>query len=352
MYIKGKNFKTVFLLGAGATRGAIRHILLNRRRVKPPLNSDFFKVAHTYAQAKGSNSADNKRLEHLDRFFRNYLPIKRNYLDMEMAFSLLFMAKDFPQIYKGTRGRNRKAGDRPEIEDFLRLTFSIFTILDKSSGKETAYDRLVSVLGPNDTLITLNYDTLLDSALVRKGWDPKIGYYLGGGKRKVNWIPNQSSLNTNLNKVGLLKLHGSINWFVRGSFSDLSVIFAKKPARVENPRKNEIKGYIRQIVPPIYGKFFKHDHWRNLWSEAYRSLCESEILVVIGCSLVDTDFHLHALLGRVSKYRKNKRALFKRSIFVDRTKVRKKWARVLKGSCLRISGYPKLEVFLRKEVKV
>jgi len=352
VYIKGTDFKTVFVLGAGATRGAIHHVILNRKRLKPPLNSDFFKVAHTYARAKGSNSADNKRLEHLDRFFRDYLPMKRADLNMETAFSLLFMAKDFPQIYRGGRGREHEAGDRPEIEDFLRLAFNIFVILDRFSCEGTAYDRLVSALGPTDTLITLNYDTLLDSALVRQGWSPKTGYLLGGGKRKFNWKSNQSSLNANLDRVHLLKLHGSINWFVRGTFSDLSAIFAKKPGRVENPRRNEIRGYIRQIVPPIYGKFFRHDHWRDLWLEAYRSLCESEILVVIGCSLVDTDFHLHALLGRVSKYRKNKRVPFKRAILVDRTKVRRKWARAIKGSCMRVSGYPKLEVFLKKEVKV
>jgi hypothetical protein len=352
VYIKGKNFKTVFILGAGATRGAIHHVILNRKRLKAPLNSDFFKVAHTYVRAKGPNSADNKRLERLDRFLCDYLPIKRDHLNMETAFSLLFMAKDFPQIYRGGRGREHEAGDRPEIEDFLRLAFAIFTILDRFSSGGTAYDRLVSALGPTDTLITLNYDTLLDSALVRQGWSPKTGYFLGGGKRKVNWKPNESSLNANLNRVHLLKLHGSINWFVRGTFCDLSAIFAKKPARVENPRRNEIRGYIRQIVPPIYGKFFGHDHWRRLWLEAYRSLFESEILVVIGCSLVDTDFHLHALLGRASKYRKNKGALFKRAIFVDRTRVRRKWAGALRGSCLRISGYPKLEVFLRKEIKV
>lgn len=242
VYIKGRNFKTVFILGAGATRGAIRHVILNRKRLKPPLNSDFFKIARTYAQTQGANSADNSRLKRLNLFFRDYLPI--------------------------------------------------------------------------------------------------------------NWIPNRISSNINLTHIHLLKLHGSINWFVRGSFSDLSAIFAKKPARVENPRKNEIRGYIRQIVPPIYGKFFGHDHWRNLWLEAYRSLCESEILVVIGCSLVETDFHLRALLSRVSKWRKNRSVLFKRVIFVDRSRVRRKWARVLKGSCSKVSNYPSFEVFLRKELKV
>jgi len=352
VYIKGRNFSTVFILGAGATRGAIPHVILNRKRLKPPLNSDFFKIALTYAPAKGTNSADNKRLKQVNLFFRDYLPTKKDNLDMETAFSLLFMAKDFPNIYAAQRGRRHESGGRPEIEDFLRLAFGIFTILDRSSSDKTAYDRLVTVLGTNDTLITLNYDTLLDSALARQGWNPKNGYCLGGGKRKVNWIPNRISSNINLTHIHLLKLHGSINWFVRGSFSDLSAIFSKKPVRVENPRKNEIRGYIRQIVPPIYGKFFGHDHWRNLWLEAYRSLCESEILVVIGCSLVESDFHLLALLSRVSKWRKNRRELFRRIIFVDRARVRRRWARALKGSYSKVSSYSSFEVFLRNELKV
>jgi hypothetical protein len=352
VYIKGKNFSTVFILGAGATRGAIRHVILNRKRVKPPLNSDFFKIALTYAQAQGKNAADNRRLKRLNLFFRDYLPTKRDNLSMETAFSLLFMAKDFPKIYAAERGRRHETGDRPEIEDFLRLAFGIFTILDRSSNGETGYDRLANVLGTQDTLITLNYDTLLDSALARRGWNPISGYCLGGGKRKVNWVPKRISSNIDLTHVNLLKLHGSINWFVRGSFSDLSAIFSKKPARVENPRKNEMRGYIRQIVPPIYGKFFGHDHWRNLWLKAYRSLCESELLVVIGCSLVETDFHLRALLSRVSKWRKNRNELFKRVIFVDRAGVRRKWARALKGSYSKVSSYPNFEVFLSKELRI
>ena len=273
MYIRGKDSKTVFILGAGATRGAIRHVIFKKKRLKAPLNRDFFQVADTYARAYGTNSADAKRLERLKRFFRDYLPIKQQDLNMETAFSLLFMAKDFPQIYGPTRGRHRKVGDRPEIEDFLRLVYNILTTLDNSSTTQTAYDRLVSSLGPNDALITLNYDTLLDSALVRRGWDPKAGYCLGGGERKVNWVPKHADTEINLRKVCLLKLHGSVNWYVRGSMRNLYVVFTKKPVRVENPRKNEIKGHVRQIVPPIYGKVFSHDHWRNLWSEAFHSLC-------------------------------------------------------------------------------
>ena len=352
MHIRGRDSKTVFILGAGATRGARRHKLLKRKRLKPPLNSDFFQVARTYARAQGADSADEKRLERLNRFFRAYLPMKQQNLNMETAFSLLFMAKDFPHIYGPIRGRHRKAGDRPEIEDFLRLTYNILTAFDGSSNDKTAYDRLVSRLGPNDTLITLNYDTLLDSALVRRGWNPKVGYCLVGGKRKVNWKPKTLDTDTDMGKVCLLKLHGSLNWFVRGSFNNLSAVFTKKTVRVEKPRKNEIQGHVRQIVPPIYGKVFGHDHWRSLWSKAYHSLCEAETLIVIGCSLVDTDFHLRALLGRVTQQRKNEDKLFKRVVFVDRSRIRKKWANALKGSYSRNSAYPSFEAFLKREVRI
>jgi len=352
MHIRGKDSKTVFILGAGATRGAVHHVLLKKKRLQPPLNSDFFKIAHTYARSQGANSADTKRLERLNHFFHEYLPVKQQNLDMETAFSLLFMAKDFPQIYGAKQGRRRTAGEFPEIEDFLRLTFNILTTIDRFSSPPTAYDRLVSRIGPLDTFITLNYDTLLDSALIRRGWNPETGYCVRGSKRKVNWRPNEDSIDPSLKKVRLLKLHGSVNWFVRGSFSDLSAVFSKKPTLVWNPRKSEIQGHIRQIVPPIYGKFFGHDHWREIWAEAYKLLCESDILVVIGCSLVDTDFHLRALLARVSKSRKEEKGLFKRAIFVDRSRVRRKWARVLKGSFLCKSEYTNFEGFLKKEARV
>jgi len=47
----------------------------------------------------------------------------------------------------------------------------------------------------------------------------------------------------------------------------------------------------------VYGKFFAHKHWQTLWSAAYRVLLDAEVFVVIGCSLVDTDFHLTGMLS-------------------------------------------------------
>jgi hypothetical protein len=341
--------RTVFILGAGATRGAIKHVLVNQKRIKPPLNSDFFSVAKVYARAMGSASIEARRVASLKRVFKEEVPIKGS-PNMEDAFSLLYVAKDFPEIYKTGPGKKPAAGNRKEIEDFLRLTIDILTTIDRKAVGVTGYDRLVGQLGNNDAIISLNYDTLLDSALVRQGWSPRRGYRLGGGKSKVEWGPVDGAVRLANSPIPLLKLHGSLNWFVRGSYSSLSKIFSSKPVRVSAPRQNEIGNHMRQIVPPIYGKIFEHGHWRRLWTDAFEQLSKADLLVVIGCSLVETDFHLRALLSRVIKFRKQNNALFKRAIFVADTKTRHKWQKALKGSYSKTTGYPTFESFLRKEL--
>lgn len=349
--LASKQLSAVFLLGAGATRGAIPHAVVNRKRIKAPLNSDFFKVAETYARAMGNNSQGWKRLGRLKKVFTDEIPI-RGYPTMEEAFSLLFIAKDFPEIYRTGPGKRPLPGTRKEIEDFLYLTFEILALLDLENNGYTGYDRLASVLCSDDTVISLNYDTVLDSALVRRGWSPKTGYRLDGDSRKVKWKSRHKDSDDYLSGVSLLKLHGSINWFVRGSYSSLAKVFESKPVRVTAPRRNDLAKHIRQIVPPVYGKIFEHSHWRNLWGKAFRALCSAEVFIVIGCSLIDTDFHLRALLSRVASYRKQEKCLFKRLILVAPTITRRKWKKALKGSYRATTEYPRFETFLRRELKV
>lgn len=253
---------------------------------------------------------------------------------METAFSLLYISKDFPQIFAGRAGRPRMAGTRGEIEDFLRLTFNLLNTIASLASEDNLYATLVNALEPGDTLITLNYDTVLDSVLMSRGWNPVAGYCLTGGPQKYKWkMPKPASAQHLLN-VKLLKLHGSLNWQVKGTYKDIHKVFEAKPSRViltDSPGLNETKGYIRQIIPPIYGKFFQHPHWQRLWHIAYDSVVEAEAIIVVGCSLVDTDFHLTGILSRAMKEKKRKNEKFAQCILVDRLRIRKKWRRLLKG---------------------
>jgi hypothetical protein len=351
MNTEGKSIPTTIILGAGATRGAISHVLVNQKRIKAPLNFDFFKVAETYARASGAASADSKRLDRLKTIFKTELPAKWP-PPMETAFSLLYTAKDFPEIYASRSGPKPDPGERRELEDFLSLLFDILFALDRNCKSVTGYDRLAGVLESGDTIITLNYDTMMDSALLRRGWDPQSGYALGGGIGKLKWKPTGGVITPTAKGVKLLKLHGSVNWWVRGTSAKLSNVFSMKPVAVTPPRTNSQAGKIRQVIPPIYGKVFGHSHWRKLWKSAFDALCWAELLVVIGCSIVDTDYHLQALLRRAAKERKKHGDRFNKVILVDRVHIRRRWQKVLKGAAARFTGYRSFEAFLKKGVRV
>lgn len=355
MIWNGTPRKTVFILGAGATRGAFPHIRLHGKKIVAPLNGDFFKVVEAFVAAHGNSGGFQARYNRVRKVFREEFPTRGRWpVPMEEAFSLLYVSKDFPEIYIPRRGRRRKPGSRREIEDFLRLTFGILSAIEAGVPDTNLYTRLVSRLAPGDTILTLNYDTLLDSALIDAGWDPAKGYGLTGGSGKIRWTRPHPLLSASLRDVKLLKLHGSLNWYVRGSFSNLSEIFEKKPSKIViagTPRVNEFGKFVRQIAPPIYGKFFGHKHWRTLWKTAHDALVEAEALVVIGCSLVDTDFHLSGMLGHAVKVRKSAHNPFSLVATVDRTKVRRKWLRLLKGCVAKKSPYRGFEQFARKHLK-
>lgn len=273
---------------------------------------------------------------------------------MEEAFSLLYVSKDFPEIYVPSRGRHRKAGSRREIEDFLRLAFGILSAIEAKVDQTNLYARLVPHLDAGDTIITLNYDTLLDSALVNAGWDPVKGYGLLGGSGKVRWNRSKPASSAALSDVKLLKLHGSLNWYVRGSFANLSEIFEKKPTKIVisgTPRMNEFTKFVRQIAPPIYGKFFAHKHWRTLWTAAHNALVTADVLVIVGCSLIDTDFHLRGMLSHALKMRKSGQSPFNQVVTVDRTRVRHKWLRLLKGCATRTLPYSSFQKFANSHLK-
>jgi hypothetical protein len=215
----GTSRKTVFILGAGATRGAFPHVRVNGKKIQAPLNGDFFKVVEAFVRAHDGNDGLRARYTRLRRVFRDEFPTRGRWpIPMEEAFSLLFVSKDFPEIYI-RRGRRRKAGTRKEIEDFLRLTFGILSAIELEVRQDNLYAKLASRLESGDRILTLNYDTLLDSALVNAGWDPAKGYGLIGAPSKITWRRHRPVFSARLSDVKLLKLHGSLNWYVRGSFN-------------------------------------------------------------------------------------------------------------------------------------
>jgi hypothetical protein len=82
------------------------------------------------------------------------------------------------------------------------------------------YARLVKSLGPDDTLVTFNWDTLLDRALFEfSDWTPDDGYMIQFNSiYDEAWRPPEPP---RAHARYLLKLHGSTNWLTRYISRDL-----------------------------------------------------------------------------------------------------------------------------------
>jgi hypothetical protein len=323
MRIKEKEYRTTMIIGAGASRGALSSIKPNN--VKPPLNKDYFDMLGRFITVDNS-STNKKSLKRLTVFINETFPVSQQQnITMEDVFNVLFMSKDIPEIFKKGRGRPRKAGHRIEINDYISLLIKLFIYIQSNHYKRNVdnnYKKLASKLSGEDTLISLNYDTLLDVALCDCGWSPEKGYGFDA-KQKVKYDDISRKSNILMNQVRLIKPHGSLNWFAKGTISKLDDVLSSRPpskiimSRVPRAYNIRRERLIRFFIPPLYAKFFNNKFWKRQWRHCYISLREAECLVFLGCSLTATDYHLSAILSRIVKEKKNRK--FKKVIIVDKS---------------------------------
>jgi len=320
MLIRGKEYKTTVIVGAGASRGAIS--ALKPGNIKPPLNRDYFKMLSRFVKVKGGTNRNS--FERLNSFINATFLVPQQSPTMEEVFNVLFMSKDIPEIFREERGRARRPGYRVEIGDYISLFIKLFIHIQSNHYKKRRvnhYEKLVSKLSGKDTLISLNYDTLLDVALCDYGWSPRLGYGFTAGKVVYDDIKKKT--NTNLVDVKLIKPHGSLNWFAKGSISELDKVLSRRsPSKIIMsyvPRTYDIRRerLVRFFIPPLYTKFFNNKFWRRLWHYCYVNLRSAECLIFLGCSLTATDYHFSAILSRIVKERKSKK--FKKIIIVDKS---------------------------------
>ena len=309
------------VLGAGATRGALSGT--RSPRVSPPLNRDYFDILSKFVQTREGR----KYATSYDRLMKFVnIEIGRKAVassTMEEVFNVLFMSKDLPEIFHKGRGRRRASGYRQEVKDFLSLLIKVFRFIQsKSRPRDNLYHHhiLANSLSPGDVIMTLNYDTLMDNALVSAGWNPSHGYGFHAKARCEIVRPRKT--NPQLSSVLLLKPHGSFNWFAKGRFKNLESLLEKRPvskilvSKLPRLYESNQKKLVRFFIPPLYTKFFKNPFWSNLWIKTYKAAKNADRIIIVGCSLIATDYHLRAIL---SKSISDKRKKYREIVIVDRS---------------------------------
>jgi hypothetical protein len=180
--------------------------------------------------------------------------------------------------------------------------------------------RLLRSLRRRDSIITLNYDTIVERHLVRE----RAGRTLGGERVDVlhHWIgpPGSAFLGKALaifdrcmpiERGFLAKLHGSVDWRSCSNPDCLNYRYIGPIDREDFPSFDGAEVINRTacaqpletvIIPPVATKAFtRFPKLGLMWLQAYHALRLANRWVFMGVSFAPTDMHLRSLLRAASE---------------------------------------------------
>lgn len=264
-------------MGAGASRGAS---FVDTKVIAPPLDADFF--VQVQRLGNGGLTADERKLlgfvrrefgigitPRLEEFFTQVETIDRFHTEFHMQ-----------------RGRITQEYRR----QLIVLRKLIPKIFRKAIGSSDCqwHGRIAASLRPRDTVISFNYDCLIDRALQQEGlrrWKPaeSYGFPINEGLNLWDHAPVRGP--STVNPIRLLKPHGSLNWVIDS---------ANESVRLTEPYLAETAD---SIVPPSWDKEeVTRWPWRDVWRGARSALASANVLLAIGYSVPVTDQFSQALI--------------------------------------------------------
>lgn len=315
------NIKKVVVLGAGASRGAsfVDSAARSAGHVYPPLNCDFF------TQLQRMGSANPQKFFLKERASRKELvPLVMQDVVQEFGTNFaLTMEEYFTHLEFATKVVNlssrKKESEDPTSARYTvkrgHLLAAVAALLQVSlhetlsTGSECSHHKkLVESLSSDDTIISFNYDVLIDTALRKNGagkWSAKYGYHLPRRSRELRqvttkgnwdyWSPDAPASRKDC--LALLKLHGSIHWQIseqRKSIGGRDSLLVSVKLKERLHYQNGVPDFT--IIPPEWNKDFAESYvFGQLWTEAYSRLRGAKSLVVIGFSFALTDMYATSL---------------------------------------------------------
>ncbi len=294
--------KTVYFLGAGASNASV---------FKLPTMGEFFEGIDFISD----EYRDLKRF--IDEKFPS-LPLGN--MNLEEVVTTIELSLDTfgalgghpePYIYEARIDLDKCVNARLQISKFKGCS-----LLGKIFDENVAGDKSI------DSIITLNYDLVIDNCLFEgKHQIPGPRYLLDRMYDLLGvtlYLDTGKSLTPPREETNLgfyLKLHGSIDWFYCPNpecgyhqlffpnriGSDLSY---NKPGDLCNLCGSPVASVI--VPPTMYKTFEKFPKLGLLWSLAYRELNCADKIVIFGVSFAPSDYYLRWLFKKAITDRKNK----------------------------------------------
>lgn len=279
------NGVAVFVLGAGATRGAsfCGH---DGMVCLPPVDADFYTQLQRIVDPKHQDTVTHVVEDTVGLFGNNFdVTLETVFSTIETSIRML-----------RTAGAGTYTLDQLQ-EMRTRLLQAVAAVLEESltyPGERRAkpcehHDWLVGQMRPGDAVLSYNYDCLLDDAL-RRGGNGKWNAYYGYGfaqppDKHILWSPDEPC---GRESVRVYKLHGSLH-FQLDTDSDDTVSLKQRPY---TKQRGDLKF---EIIPPESHKNFDSGVFAPMWANASAAITQAEDLVLIGYSFPGTDLHSAAL---------------------------------------------------------
>jgi hypothetical protein len=283
-------------MGAGATRGA-----LQKNSVPPPLDADFFEIA---GQINGHGTLRLARLVLNDvrSLYRKFLGVglENYYRDIETR----------AKIGSITRSANRpKEWQRyqGDLEELIRRIIVHTTCKSKEGRLEPvrsrAHARILKMLKKHDTILTFNYDVLIEHSFGKDSlWTPRDGYgtTVHGIRNEwcQRWFKQRDIGDDTRTEIKLLKLHGSVNWTLKNG----QIRLKDRPFVVRTREHRTVFEKV-SILPPGLNKRIDVNPYRRLWKLARLRLERCKTLIIVGYSLPEADMLARALFAEVVRLR-------------------------------------------------
>jgi hypothetical protein len=262
----------------------------------PPLNADFFTQLQRIATAKHDAAIDGVIEDVLSLYGTDFSLTLEGYFTQLEAMLATVKKRSAPA---GGISQARLEAMRSRLLDALSAVLEESADVAKRNSPGQLHPcryhaELVAALRPKDTLISFNYDCVIDHALRTGGtgkWSARYGYGFPSPSRVTGtaaWDAASAPKAQN-ESVNLLKLHGSLNWFPFPKKNSDTIRLREKPYKQKGDKRYE-------IVPPEYVKTVEsRPIYPTLWAHAELAIRRATTCTFVGFSFTPTDLHVEAL---------------------------------------------------------
>jgi len=336
--------KVVYLFGAGINRGISDH-----NGVVPPLATDLFVQAMKMNRLGDAHYLEKIApvFEYIQKYWKlNREDLASNHFDLEACYTLL-------ELQLNEAKASGSHDDIVALQDtVLKLTILFAETLQEfehSIHNSSAFRALGKIIySENADVLTFNYDTLIESSIESASGMPRslpstyrgrphesgeileeeIRYSHFNWNRPLSYgvkfdevLLHRAGVSTHVDgdrfydahpdglyNAKVLKLHGSINWFVYSGIRKYQFANnedASKKGKTLLSRGHwwfnepaEKDGEIIEpmiITPTLYKNYAENELISSVWNQAKKSLLDCNRLVIGGYSFPPTDFAVRKL---------------------------------------------------------